>query len=76
MVFLDAGVRPRSGGPIVSSKGPKTKLAVAWPSVFPALFTVAGSAKARCAQTLLAFSPVPIALLGHATRPGNSLERK
>ena len=29
----------------------------------------------RCAQTVRAFSPVSVALLGHATRPGESSAR-
>ncbi len=50
-------------------------LAVAWPFGFPALFTDTGSAQTRFAQTLLAFFPVAIALLGQATRPGEPHER-
>jgi hypothetical protein len=53
-------------------------LAVAWPFGCSARFTDTGGEQTRgacpesCrrAQTLLAFSPVPVALLGHATRPG------
>ena len=53
-------------------------LAVAWPFGYPARFTDTGGGQTRgaCpefsrrAQTLPAFFPVPVALLGQATRPG------
>ena len=51
-------------------------LAMAWPFGYPARFTDTGSEQTRSAQTLLAFSPVPIALLGHITRPRIPKERK
>jgi hypothetical protein len=51
-------------------------LAVPWPFGCPARFTDTGGEQTRSAQTLLAFSPVPVALLGHATRPRNPKERK
>jgi len=59
-------------------------LAVAWPFGCSARFTDTGGEQTRgacpesCrrAQTLLAFSPVPVALLYHATRPRNPNERK
>ena len=47
-------------------------LAVAWPFGFPAPFTGPGGGQTRCAHTLPAFFPVPVALLGHATRPEES----
>jgi hypothetical protein len=46
-------------------------LAVAWPFGCPPRFTDTGGGQTRLAQTLPAFSPVPVARLGHATRPGN-----
>ena len=46
-------------------------LAVAWPFGCPARFTDTGGGQTRLAQTLPAFSPGPVALLGHATRPGS-----
>jgi len=49
---------------------------VAWPFGCPARFTDPGGAQTRYAQTLLAFSPVSVALLGHATRPKEPDERK
>jgi hypothetical protein len=45
-------------------------LAVAWPFGCPPRFTGPGGGQTRLAQTLPAFSPLPVALLGHATRPG------
>ncbi len=59
-------------------------LAVAWPFGYTARFTDTGgvqtrgacSERSRRAQTLLAFSPVSVALLGQATRPGNPLKEK
>ena len=45
-------------------------LTVAWPSGFPPRFTDTGGGQTRCAQTVPAFSPVSVALLGYATRPG------
>jgi len=60
----------RRARPYISAKGPKTILAVAWPFGCPARFTDPGGGQTRCAQTLPAFSPVSVALLGHATRPG------
>ena len=47
-------------------------LAVAWPFGCAARFTDTGGEQTRCAQTLPAFSPVSVALLGHATRPGEA----
>ena len=47
-------------------------LAVAWPFGCPARFTGTGGGQTRLAQTLPAFSPMPVALLGHATRPGEA----
>jgi len=65
-------------------------LAVAWPFGSPARFTDSfdlaqdrpGGEQTRCAcpesgrraQTLPAFSPVAVARLGHATRPGEALK--
>ena len=51
-------------------------LAVAWPFGCPPRFTDTGSAQTRFAQTMPASSPVPAALLGHATRPRNLQEKK
>jgi len=45
-------------------------LAMAWPFGYPARFTDTGGGQTRFAQTLPAFSPVSVALLGHVTRPG------
>jgi hypothetical protein len=50
-------------------------LAVAWPFGCPARFTNTGGAQTRSAQTVLAFFPVSVALLGHATRPGEPIVR-
>ena len=36
----------------------------------PPRFTATGGGQTRCAQTVPTFSLVPVALLGHATRPG------
>ena len=47
-------------------------LAVAWPFGCPARFTGTGGGQTRLAQTLPAFSPMSVALLGHATRPGEA----
>ncbi len=44
-------------------------LASSWPFGCPARFIDTGGEQTRFAQTLLAFIPVPVALLGHATRP-------
>ncbi|MCA9458707.1 MAG: hypothetical protein KC587_18730, partial [Nitrospira sp.] len=49
----------------------KTILAVAWPFGCPARFTDTGGGQTRLAQTVPAFFPVPVARLGHATRPGD-----
>jgi len=68
--LLDAGVRPGSRATFVSAKVAKTILAVAWSFGCPPGFTDTGGGQTRLAQTLPAFSPVPVALLGHATRPG------
>ncbi len=65
------GFRPGSRGTFVSAKVAKTMLTVAWPFGCPARFTYTGGGQTRLAQTLPAFSPVPVALLGHATRPGS-----
>ena len=45
-------------------------LAILWPFGFPVRFADSGVGQTRFAQTLPAFSPVSVALLGHATRPG------
>ncbi|MGV7229485.1 MAG: hypothetical protein ACQ9IQ_12585 [Nitrospirales bacterium] len=45
-------------------------LAVPWPFGCPARFTDTGGVQTRSAQTVLAFSPLPVARLGHAARPG------
>jgi hypothetical protein len=66
---LDAGFRPGSRATFVSAKVAKTMLAVAWPFGCPARFTDTGGGQTRLAQTLPAFFPVPVARLGHATRP-------
>jgi len=76
----------------VEAKEPKTMLAVAWPFVCPAQFTDsfglaqdrpgggqicrACPERSRRAQAVLAFFPVTVARLGHATRPGTLYERK
>ena len=73
---IDTGSRPGSRATFVSAKVAKTMLAVAWPFGFPARFTDTGVGQTRCAQTLPAFFPVPVALLGHATRPGELHEGK
>jgi hypothetical protein len=70
--IIIAGFRPGSRGPFVSAKGPKTMLAVAYPFGCPARFTDTGGGQTRLAQTLPAFSPVAVSLLGHATRPGGA----
>ncbi len=49
-------------------------LAVAWPFGFPARFADSGGAQTRCAQIMYALSPVPAALLGHTTRPEETVE--
>ena len=49
-------------------------LAVTWPFGSPARFADPGGAQTRYAQTMRTFSPVPAALLGHATRPGETTE--
>ena len=51
-------------------------LAVPWPFGCSARFTDTGGEQTRFAHTLLAFSPLPIALLGHVTRPRILKERK
>ncbi|WNM57481.1 hypothetical protein [Candidatus Nitrospira allomarina] len=88
MGSIDTGFRPGSRGqgirgfaPVrratfVSAKVAKTMLTVAWPFGCPARFTDTGGGQTRCAQTLPAFLPVPVALLGHATRPGELHEGK
>ena len=66
----------------VEAKVAKTMLAMAWPFGSPAPFADPGGAQTRgacpefCrrAQTMRAFSPVTAALLGHATRPGETAE--
>ena len=73
-VFYVAGFRPGWRGPFVSAKGPKTRLAVVWPFGFPARFADSGVAQTRCAQTMRDFSPVSAALLGHTTRPRETVE--
>jgi hypothetical protein len=47
-------------------------LVVAWPFGCPPRFTGPGGGQTRLAQTLPAFSPEPVARLGHATRPGEA----
>ncbi|HBP86961.1 MAG TPA: hypothetical protein DD706_04610 [Nitrospiraceae bacterium] len=74
--FDDAGTRPGSRATFVSAKVAKTILAVVWPFGAPARFADPGGAQTRCAQTLRAFSPVSVALLGHATRPGVTSETR
>ncbi len=64
------GFAPARRATFVSAKVTKTILTVAWPSECPARFTNTGGGQTRLAQTLPTFSPVPVALLGHATRPG------
>src|SRR5690606_2183387 len=67
---MHAGSRPGRRGTFVSAKVPKTMLTVAWPFGCPAPFTGTGGGQTRFAHTLPACSPVPVPLLGHATRPG------
>jgi hypothetical protein len=74
VVIDDAGFRPGGRGPFVSAKGPKTMLTVAWPFGSPARFADAGGAQTRYAQTMRAFPPVSAALLGHTTRPWETVE--
>ncbi|WP_443147853.1 hypothetical protein [Nitrospira sp.] len=65
---------PERRATFVSAKVAKTMLAVAWPFGCPARFTGPGGGQTRCARTLPAFFPVSVALLGHATRPGEPRE--
>ena len=67
---IDAGGRPGGRATFVSAKVAKTMLAVPWPFGCPPRFTDTGGGQTRLAQTVPAFYPVPVALLGHATRPG------
>jgi hypothetical protein len=49
-------------------------LSVVWPFGSPARFADTGGAQTRYAQTMRALSPVSAALLGHTTRPGETVE--
>jgi hypothetical protein len=51
-------------------------LAMAWPFGSPARFADTGGAQTRYAQTMRAFLPVSVALLGHTTRPGETAEAR
>jgi hypothetical protein len=76
-ISCDAGFRPGSRAPLVSAKGAKAMLTVAWPFGSPARFGDFGGAQTRgaCpetsrrAQTVPACPPKSPARLGHATRP-------
>jgi len=50
-------------------------LAVLWPFGFPVRFADSGGAQTRSTQTMRALSPVSAALLGHTTRPGETVEK-
>ena len=70
-LFIFSGVSPPDDEVLFfREKDPKTISAVASPFGCAARFTDPGGGQTRFAQTVPAFSPVPVALLGHATRPG------
>ncbi|MDR4485322.1 MAG: hypothetical protein R3B95_19325 [Nitrospirales bacterium] len=82
MRFFDAGLRPGRRATLVSVKVAKPMLAVLWPFGFPVRFADSGGAqtrgtcpeRSRRAQTMRAFFPGSVALLGYNTRPGELAE--
>ncbi len=72
------GFRPRTPRPFCFGKRPQNHIGRGMaPRLrggklfgYPARFTDTGGAQTRCAQTVLAFFPVAVPLLGYATRPG------